>query len=313
MQILQINPKDFIETAEGLVFAVVMPTVEQDKVLCFLRYLTHDSRWKKIDTKQANAFLKQHHPQYLYYSPVLDAHLHAVPLEDIAAHHQPKQRLQQLLQSRHNDLIEADAVQLCDFLQANAVNMAQLGITGSLLIRAQHPESDIDLVCYQKQTFQNCRQVVKSLIEQGRLQNLSATDWQEAYSRRDCSLSFAEYVWHEQRKYNKAMINGRKFDVSLVNDQAPSNTETYQKCGSITLQCKVIDDSMAFDYPAEFAVDDDQIGAVVSFTATYTGQTQCGETIEVSGVLERNQHGVKRIVVGSSREAYGEYIRVIHA
>jgi predicted nucleotidyltransferase len=304
--------KDFIETAEELVFAVVMSTLEQGKVLCFLRYVTEDHLWKKLSTQQANTFLKQHYPQYLYYSPVLDAHLHAVPLEHIAVHHQPKQRLQQLLQSKHNDVIEADAVQLCDFLQANAVNMAQLGITGSLLIGAQHAESDIDLVCYQKQTFQQCRQVIKLLIEHGRLQDLSAADWQEAYSRRDCALSFADYVWHEQRKYNKAMINGRKFDLSFVSDHAPSNTEIYQKCGAITLQCKITDDSGAFDYPAEFAVDADQIGTLVSFTATYTGQAMCGETIEVSGILEQDQHGVKRVVVGSSREAHGEYIRVIH-
>ncbi|SJM95564.1 hypothetical protein [Crenothrix polyspora] len=308
---MDITVKDFLETTEGLVFAVVMPTLEQGKVLCFLRYVTEDHIWKKLSTEQANTYLKQHYPQYVYYSPVLDAHLHAVTLEHIALHHQPKQRLRQLLQSKHNDVIEDDAVQLCDLLQANTVNMAQLGITGSLLIRAQHSESDIDLVCYQKQTFQHCRQVIKSLIEQGHLQNLSATDWQEAYSRRDCSLSFSEYVWHEQRKYNKAMINGRKFDLSLINDPASSNTDSYRKCGAITLQCKVTDDSGAFDYPAEFAVDAEGIATVVSFTATYAGQAQRDESIEVSGVLECNQHGIKRIVVGSSREAHGESIRVL--
>ncbi|SJM95414.1 conserved hypothetical protein [Crenothrix polyspora] len=310
---LDIAAKDFIETPEGLVFAVVMPTLEQGKVLCFLRYVTENHLWKKLSTEQANTFLKQHYPQYLYYSPVLDAHLHAVALERIAVHHQPKQRLQQLLQSKYNDLIEADAVQLCDFLQANAVNMAQLGITGSLLIRAQHRESDIDLVCYQKQTFQHCRKVIKLLIEQGRIQHLTEADWQEAYSRRDCALNFADYVWHEQRKYNKAMINGRKFDLSLVSDHAPSNTGSYQKCGAITLQCKITDDSGAFDYPAEFSVDAEGIATIVSFTATYTGQAQCGETVEVSGTLEQDQHGIKRVVVGSSREAHGEYIKVIHA
>ncbi|WP_394751858.1 hypothetical protein [Crenothrix sp.] len=310
---IDILTKDFIETAERLVFAVVMPTLEQGKVLCFLRYVTEDHLWKKLSTEQANNFLKQHYPQYLYYSPVLDAQLHAVPLEYIAIHHQPKQRLQQLLQSKHNDLIEDDAVQLCDLLQANAVNMAQLGITGSLLIGAQHAESDIDLVCHQRQVFHYCRQVIKSLIDQGRLQDLSQADWQEAYSRRDCALSFAEYVWHEQRKYNKAMINGRKFDLSFVGDVSSSNTQIYQKCGAITLQCKVKDDSRAFDYPAEFAVDAEEISTIVSFTATYTGQAQCNETIEVSGILEQNQHGLKRVVVGSSREAHGEYIKVIHA
>jgi hypothetical protein len=36
-----------------------------------------------------------------------------------------------------------------------------------------------------------------------------------------------------------------------------------------------------------------------------------GETIEIAGMLEEDEHGNQRIVVGSSREAQGEYIKVI--
>jgi hypothetical protein len=73
----------------------------------------------------------------------------------------------------------------------------------------------------------------------------------------------------------------------------------------------VIDDARGFDYPAEFKIDHQQISSIVSFTATYTGQAVSGERVEVSGMLEQSGQGVKRIVVGSSREAHGEYIKVI--
>jgi predicted nucleotidyltransferase len=132
-------------------------------------------------------------------------------------------------------------------------------------------------------------------------------------------LSFADYLWHERRKTNKAFINGRKFDLSCShaicknNDSVHSEATSYQKCGAITLQCTVIDDTHAFDYPAEFKIDHEQFDAIVSFTATYTGQAMKGETVEVSGIVEQTPQGVKRIVVGSSREAHGEYIKVIHA
>ncbi len=315
LTVRHIAPKDFIETAEGLVFAVVMSSLEQNKALCFLRYVKSEQGWKKVATTQANAFLKQHRPHYLYYSPVLDAHLHGVPIDHINVHHQPRTRLRQLLQSKNQDLIESDTYQLCDLLQENGVDVVQLGITGSLLIGAQHPDSDIDLVCYQRQTFQHCRQMIHTLIKQGQLQSLTEADWRQSYGRRDCALSFADYVWHEQRKCNKAMINGRKFDLSFIDigNHAPSKSETYQKCGFVKLQCTITDDSGAFDYPAEFIVDDRQIDRIVSFTATYTGQAMRGETVEVSGTLEQDQHGVKRIVIGSTREAHGEYMRVIHA
>ncbi|MEY3107605.1 MAG: hypothetical protein RIT35_1783, partial [Pseudomonadota bacterium] len=46
-------------------------------------------------------------------------------------------------------------------------------------------------------------------------------------------------------------------------------------------------------------------------SATYTGQAVKGETVEVSGLVEQTKEGLKRIVVGSSREAPGEYIKVV--
>jgi len=39
--------KDFIETAEGLIFAVVEQGLEGGKALCFLRYVLTPSGWKK--------------------------------------------------------------------------------------------------------------------------------------------------------------------------------------------------------------------------------------------------------------------------
>jgi len=303
--------KDFIETAEGMIFAVVAHGTEQGKVLCFLRYVKDNLDWKKVSTEPANAFLRQYHPGYLHYSPVLDAHLHAVAIDRVVIHHQPKQRLQHIMQANQPDAIERDLFQLCQLLQQHGLDLTQTGVTGSLLVGVQKQQSDIDLVCYGRSVFHHCRAITGELIAQGQLQELNDNDWQESYQRRSCELSFAEYVWHERRKTNKAVINGRKFDLNFIDDSLCSEAASYQKQDAITLQCKIIDDTHAFDYPAEFKIDHEQFDAIVSFTATYTGQAVKGETVEVSGVVEQTQQGVKRIVVGSSREAHGEYIKVI--
>jgi predicted nucleotidyltransferase/beta-phosphoglucomutase-like phosphatase (HAD superfamily) len=320
--------KDFIETTEGLIFAVVEQGLEDGKVLCFLRYVRGSSGWKKLATEQANQLLQQQYPDYLHYSTVLDAHLHAVAVERVARHHQPKHRLQQLMQASRHDIarngvyaasqpgagaaaVEQDLQRLCRLFEQHGLDLAQIGITGSLLIGVQNLKSDIDLVCYGRDVFHQCRAITRRLIEQGHLQALNDQDWQQSYERRSCDLSLDEYVWHERRKCNKAVINGRKFDLNFIDHGASPEPIAYQKCEPITLQCKVIDDVYAFDYPAEFKIDHHQISSVVSFTATYTGQAIAGEIIEVSGVLEQSEHGVKRIVVGSSREAHGEYIKVI--
>ncbi|MFA6162257.1 MAG: hypothetical protein WC685_02390 [Methylobacter sp.] len=303
--------KDFIETAEGLIFAVVGQGLEDGKALCFLRYVYESSGWRKYQTVEANAFLEQNHPDYLHYSPVLDAHLHAVATERIVKHHQPKHRLLQIIQSDRHDAVERDLFRLCELFGQHGLDLAQTGITGSILVGVQNQGSDIDLVCYDRDVFHQCRAITGKLIESGALQELNDLDWRQSYDRRSCELSYEEYVWHERRKANKAVINGRKFDLNFIDHFASLEAVSYQKYGAITLQCRVVDDAHGFDYPARFKIDHEQIDTVVSFTATYTGQAVRGEWVEVSGVLEQTQQGVKRIVVGASREAHGEYIKVI--
>jgi predicted nucleotidyltransferase len=46
----------------------------------------------------------------------------------------------------------------------------------------------------------------KRLLADQRPEPLDETLWQDAYARRGCTLSYEEYRWHEQRKYNKAAI-----------------------------------------------------------------------------------------------------------
>jgi uncharacterized protein len=314
-------PKDFIETAEGLVFAVVQSGTEtsdgQEKVLCFLRYIKQDNEqngsWQKLSTEQANTYLKNQHPEYLYHSAILDAQLHAFATTRIIQHHKCKDRLQQVLLSHQRDKVEKDLIDLCSLFQQNGLDLAQAGVTGSILIGAQKQDSDIDLVFYRREAFHNARAITADLIGKQQLGSLGDKDWNEAYARRSCTLSLEEYVWHERRKFNKALINGRKFDLNFVAETIKAEPVIYQKLGEVTLQCKITEDHYSFDYPALYSIDHDSIRAAVCFIATYTGQAFIGETVEISGLLEQADDGSKRIVVGSSREAPGEYIKVIHA
>lgn len=302
--------KEFIETAEGLLFAVVVNGIENDRVLCFLRYVRENNTLKKHDTDAANQLLKSQFADYLYFSPRLQAQLHAVPLEKIVKHHKPQQRLSDILHAEPKNSVQQDCVALCRLFETKGIELSTMGITGSLLVGAENASSDIDLVCYDKTVFHQCRSAIRKLIAEKSLKQLLKKDWQESFKRRACELDFDEYVWHEKRKFNKALINGRKFDLSFLNPHQIQDTDQYKKCGKATLQARVSDDSGAFDYPAEYKIFGSSIKTVVSFTATYIGQAKKGELIEAEGQLEENQHGVQRLVIGSSREAKGEYIRV---
>ncbi|HIF54689.1 MAG: hypothetical protein ABGX40_01955 [Methylococcales bacterium] len=305
--------KDFIETAEGLVFAVVDNGTEQGKALCFLRYMQKDQQWKKVDTAVANQLLSEQYPQYLYFSASKEAYLHAVSAEQIMTHYQPRHRLKQLLNSQPVDDVEVDLLILCRLFAAQGINLEEIGVTGSILISVQQKSSDIDLVFYCREAFHLARQVTRLLIQQGECAELSHHDWEASYDRRGCDLTLDEYLWHEQRKYNKVLINQRKVDLSFVSDSPQETGVTkYKKLQAVTLKVRVTDDSLAFDYPSSYAIHHPQISFIICYTATYTGQAKTGEWIEVSGVLEQASDGIQRIVVGSSREARGEYIKVVH-
>jgi predicted nucleotidyltransferase len=310
---LSILAKDFVETSESLIFAVVESGFEQEKVLCFLRYIGSGNRLKKVNTEQANQFLADKYPHYLYYSANKQAHCHALVLADIFKHHQPRAKLNKLLLAGGADEVENDCVQLCRLFEQHGMNLNDIGVTGSILISAHKSSSDIDLVFYSREVFNQARQITQQLIMQGDCSELTDDDWLESYDRRSCDLSYSEYVWHEKRKFNKALINQRKFDLSLVNATEQSDSQiAYEKIEAIVLNVKIMDDSLSFDYPAEFEVDHPQIKSIVCYTATYTGQAKTGEWVEVAGFVEQSADGGRRIVVGSSREAKGEYIKVIN-
>jgi predicted nucleotidyltransferase len=180
-----------------------------------------------------------------------------------------------------------------------------------MLLNAQNTQSDIDLVIYDRKIFNEIRAITGRLIADNHLQDLSLSDWEASYHRRGCDISLEDYIWHEQRKLNKAIINGRKFDLGLVTDKS-KQTISYKKRGHAKLTATVIDDEQSFDYPAVFKIDHPEIAEIVCYTATYVGQAFIGEIVEAEGLLEQTDVGPQRLLVGSSREAAGEFIKVVN-
>ena len=79
-----------------------------------------------------------------------------------------------------------------------------------------------------------------------------------------------------------------------------------------TIKATVTDDERAFDFPAHYVIDNETTPDVLAYTHTYVGQAVKGETIQISGAIEYDTvTGQRRLIVGSSREAEGEFIKVI--
>jgi predicted nucleotidyltransferase len=189
----------------------------------------------------------------------------------------------------------------------------------------------------------------KNKLDTKNIYPLSEDFWKKAYNKRikDNTLSYNEFVWHEKRKYNRGVINNTMFDLLATRDWDEINSKygdyTYKNLGFIKIECDILDDDYIFDNPAIYKIDNvkivdfevgsekielslptgfenrrfslnpNEIKEIVSFTHTYAGQAFNGEKVIVRGKLEdvSSPYGnYKRIVVGTSREAFNEYIKL---
>ena len=304
-------PRDFIETRDGLMLAVVDSQFEQGRVLGSLRYRRQDGRAVKLSTAAANAWLERHAPEVIFQSTRLAARLHGVPVDRIVRHYQPRQRARELMTAPKQDAIETKARHCLEILFDKGLPREQVGITGSLLIGAQHAASDLDFVIYDREAFQQARMIVREAIRSGDLDDLTPAAWREAYARRGCELSFEEYLWHERRKFNKGLYEGTKFDITLVSESEDEPATACRKLGPIRLNAEVLDASHAYDFPARYRLAHAEIQEAISFSHTYAGQALAGEWISIAGQLEATRDGTRRIIVGSTREAPDEFIKVL--
>ena len=307
-------PRDFIQTQDRLIFAVVSYCPQNEKIGCFLRYIPAKNGWQKIDTTRANQLLERYYPHYCYYSEEFDATFHGVPTDRVAIHYQPEKKLRDVLQYQPASYIEKKLHKLVAILVHYGVCQKTLGVTGSILIDQQRTGSDIDLVIYGRVAFHQARQAIRLAIADARLTELDLALMRQHYARRQADISFDEFAWHEKRKLNKAVIDGCKFDLGMVclADEMLLNNDLYQKQGKATVRARVIDDTNAFDFPSGYCVDDGLLPDILSFTHTYVGQAKVGELIEAVGAVECSQTtGARRLIIGSTREAKGEYIKVV--
>ncbi len=304
-------PKDFIASDDPLYFAVVAPGTECQRVRSALRYVGRAGVLRKLSTEEARRYLRSHVPDYEFFSRELDIALCGVPTAAIARHYLPRQRLRDILRSSAPDALEQKLVKIIARFRSEGIEVAQVGVTGSMLIGAHRDGSDIDLVFYDRAEFFKARDVVRRASAAGFFSELDQELWREAYRRRAGDLSFEEYLWHEKRKYNKTAFRGTKIDLSFVDERQAPPAAGFRKRGQCQLRARVVNDDFIFDYPARYLIDDPRIPEILCFTPTYCGHAFRDEVIEVSGILEAAPDGRGRIIVGTSREAPGQWLRVV--
>lgn len=306
-------PGHYLLTRTGLYLAVVLAGVVDRPVHASLRYMRRrDGSISKLDTVTAREWLQRHHPSYLSYSDRLGGEAVRVPPADIVSIRDPVETVARIEQSQAGDELKEKAMTVIEFLTEGGVNKHDLGITGSLMLGFHNLRSDIDFIVYDRRSFQLARGIIMETIDGDTIGSLDETMWLEAYKRRGCALDVGEYIRHEKRKYNKFLIGKTKIDIRHVPRRYDGEyTAPVKKLGQTTIEAEVLDDSGVFDYPARYVIDDGEVSEIRCYTATYTGQAFRGEYVRACGMIECDARGNRYMVVGTSREAPGEYIKAL--
>ncbi|HBE69429.1 MAG TPA: hypothetical protein DDW52_14890, partial [Planctomycetaceae bacterium] len=266
--------------------------------------------WRKLTTAQAHELSAATGIlQHCYWR---DVPLPILSPEAVIRHWRPEDEFQNVLA---RDISLQRLLALLDDWLTGPANAEQpsVGITGSRLIGASNPNSDADIVVYGVDQMLLLREWVRESLACGDIRALDEEQWRATFARRGTSLEFDEYLWHERRKYNKFTADRMRVDVSCVAQPPASWKQVGQKLALIQASALVVDASQAFATPAEYSVEHERFSKVVAYTATFVGQATAGERIEVQGWLEQLADGTRQVVVGTSREACGEWIRVIDA
>ncbi|ABR54450.1 DNA polymerase beta domain protein region [Methanococcus vannielii SB] len=296
-----------------------------------IRSLEGHNYIKIAESKTAYDILKEYYPEYLFYDDVNDVLLHAIPKNRIESILSPNARLKNVLETQNTNA-EKKCAKLAEILNNYGLKYENMGVSGSTVLKLNNKLSDIDFVVYGMKNHKFAREILNMAFQDNVLKPLSDEFWKKAFLKRikDKTIGYDEFVWHEKRKLNRGVIDGVMFDLLATRDWNEINEsygeKRYKNLGFIQIKAKVADDSFIFDNPALYTLEDveilnnenninvtaDEIKEVVSFTHTYAGSAYFGEEIVVRGKLEEvyGKKCYKRVVVGTTREAFNEYVRL---
>ncbi len=302
--------RDFIITKDDWIFAVA-DYFHPDGIRSTFRYVPDENgereldgiRYKKYDFDVAFDFMRENRPEWVQ-------DVHVVPENEVKRLLHPSECIPQLVETDHR------VAAIVEVLKDAGIPLSQMGVTGSLLPGLQNETSDVDFVVYGKDWF-TARDAIaaaklssNSNSKAGSIEDIDDAMWQRIYEKRIPEISFDEFIVHEKRKGNRGMVDGTYFDLLFVRDwdQIKEPMQRGKDIGIMKIEATVTNADFAFDSPSVYKVDHDEIDHVLSYTHTYAGQALVGEVIEAQGMVEQ-VGDMKRLVVGTSREPKGEWIR----
>lgn len=296
--------RDFLVTKDHWIFSV-SDYFCNDGIRSTLRYVPDEKgerelngkRYRKYDFGPAFEFMRKYRPEWVQ-------DVHVVPESEVKIVLRPHNIIPKLINtdSRVREIVKV--------LDMSGIPRTSMGVTGSMLLGLQNKNSDIDFVVYGPLWFRARDTITIAKQQEGSIEELDEEMWKRIYRKRIPDISFEEFMLHESRKGNRGMIEGTYFDLLFVREwnQIKEPLLRGKDTVKMRIEAEVTNAEFAFDSPAYYKIRHSEIDHVISYTHTYAGQALPTEIIEASGIVEEVGN-MKRLVVGTSREPKGEWIK----
>jgi predicted nucleotidyltransferase len=324
----------YLETNEGLLFAVKGLVHPSDRFVAYLRYAPDPTkgerqkegrRYRRLyHFEEQEQLLRAEYAQYLAFDPIFQATLQSVPHQFVLHVYDPRTRLQELGQ-QERDPVEEDALAFASLLQREAdIPSTGLGISGSVLISLHTPHSDLDMTVY---GTQHCRAVQRALRRllaaktNSEVTRLDQQGMEALYAQRvaDTRMAFADFVRTEKDKVIQGQFRGRPYFIRFLKGPAEVGESYgdygYTPLGHAGITASVTDASEAIFTPCRYLLTAvcfiegspvKDVTEIVSFRGRFCEQAQAGDAILAFGTLERvqaqNGNCWHRLLIGNQPE-----------
>jgi len=302
---------DTFITKEGFVFYVFGYEHPKNRVLSFLKYIPSQlkphfpmrflrQKWKhgnveltrpeKLYTAQNYQRLletfRSRFSQYIYFCPYRGKEVISIPLEHVEKVYVPKECLHRLFEKKRKDRLQKLALKLITLLSTESqVPLEDFGIHGSIALNMHTAKSDIDLVVYGSKNFRSLEKTINKLVEEGVLKYIFTKRLDRARK-------------HRGRYKDKIFVYNAVRKVSEIN--VLYGNRKYVPMRDVAFSCEVVDDNEAMFRPAIYQiknyqpldstsklVEDETPTKVVFMIGYYRNVARRGESVKVSGTLER--------------------------
>ena len=305
----------YLETEEGLFFAVKGLLHPPDQFLACLRYVPDPEgdrgknglRFRRMyHFEEQEQFLERGYTQYLAFEPTIQATLQSVPRQSIRHIFDPRAYLQRLSQQSERDPVEEDALSFTRQLQLiSGIPQESLGISGSLLIGMHTSQSDLDISVYGTKNCLSLHNALKRLLAQNESEVISQLDTQgmkELYTERsgDTQMDYDDFIRSEQNKVNQGHYRDRVYFIRFLKEPEETgeiyDDHRYNSLGRAEIQATVTTDHDAIFTPCSYSLAEvrilqgtsaNLIQEIVSFRGRFCDQARVGDKIQASGTVER--------------------------